>query len=243
MKKSLLLAVSVTLFLSNSSFASTLFIDNFNSGIDDTYWSREELDGAKWVGTNGVLASQPQYNSDRYLDILTTQSFSDFILTFDMKFNNNGYDQDWRRIYLRANGDTSEHAGYCINIRNWSGGIYDRVRIGPYTDKTLDIEPIAFDSYWSPLVTGEWYTFKAQLDGSNIKIKYWLQSDTEPSDWLFDVTDPNSSYAAGKIGFGNYWYADTYVDNVRVEKVPEPATMVLVGLGSAAFAFFRRRKS
>lgn len=245
MRKSLVLSLIMILNFSGLADASSVLLDDFNSGLDGNIWSAEQLGGSSWVwgsdAGNGYVVSEPQKEQDRYLDIFSEdQSFSDFALSFDMKFDNNGYDQDWRRIYLRMNGSFDAHEGYCINIRNWSGGEYDFVGIGPYTDDTLDIEPQSFEQYFSPLVTGEWYRFNVDMVENNIKIKYWLLSGLEPTDPQIDVVDSGSLYSSGGIGFGNYWHARTLIDNVQLEVIPEPSSLLLLSLGGLLLR--RKRK-
>lgn len=246
MKRILITLIFIILSGFSTAHASLLFFDDFNSGLNPSVWTNENESGAMWQvqydGPNGHLHSQPQISSDRYLDILSNKNdFSNFTMSFDINFLNNGNHQDWRRIYLRTNGSIENHSGYAINIRNWSGAEFDFVGLGPYANMTLDIEPQAFAQEFDPLTTNEWYRFVVSLNENNLKLKYWKLPEEEPSSWLMDIVDSNNSHMSGSIGFGNYWLADTLIDNVKVNAIPEPASLLLMGSGLLG-TFLKKRK-
>jgi hypothetical protein len=66
-----------------------------------------------------------------------------------------------------------------------------------------------------------WYTMKMKVensvDGAKIFGKVWKRSETEPSDWSIETTDPHAN-AVGPPGLYFYAQADCYFDNVIVTK-------------------------
>ena len=234
---------------SASSEAAVLLQDSFDSGINDATWWRETINGVQWQWSS---SGQDIYSQDtgksnrsnRYLDIFTTKNdFTNFILTCDMKFNNEGNNQDYRAIYLRANYAAGNDPGYWIVLQNWSGSSSDNLSIASFnSDQTMPY----FASALSPLDVNVWYRFKIEVDGNQIDMKYWDRDNgSEPSDWLLTATDPNNYHSIGQIGFGNYWSSSTEIDNVKVEDttvVPEPASMALIGMGLFGLAGLRKRK-
>ena len=199
------------------------FSDDFDAGIDTGVWYVEHVNNAEWVhvieGSNGLIRSLPQnpWNwGNRMTDILTHQDdFTDFTMTWDMRFHNSSWNKDHRYVYFRSDNAVNVH-GYIIHIGVWIPTIPDHVlkifKINP--DYTLEFLHEGHISY--PWVLAQWYSFRLEVCDTRFKLRVWPRSDPEPTTWVLDVEDTGTPYGSGRIGFGNYWEASTDVDNVVV---------------------------
>lgn len=196
--------------------------DDFEGGLDTSLWYVEQVGNAEWVHMNeegnGFIRSQPQNPWDwnnRMTDILTHRDdFDDFTFTWDMRFQNQSWHKDHRYVYFRSD-DSPNVNGYLIHIGVWIPTIPDHVlqilKVNP-NGSYENLHPNI--SY--PWVLDQWYSFKLEVSGSMFKLKVWVKGDMEPVTWTMETLDPLSTYIHGRIGFGNYWEAETDVDNVVV---------------------------
>ncbi len=230
-------------------YADILFFDNFNTGIDTTKWYLETVNGARWIyaeeGGNGYITTMPQGNwNNRYVDILSQKDdFSDFILSYDIRFRSSSWHRDWRNVYLR--GDISS------NVYGYGMYVGVNVPVGPHPHivqfavhkpdgSTASLGDGIYDKSWD---LNQWYRFKIYLVNNNFKVKWWEQGALEPIEWFLETSDPDKFYSKGRIGFGNYWRGVTDIDNVKVETpdvVPEPMSLLMFGIGIIGMWRIRR---
>lgn len=106
--------------------AVILFSDNFDTGLDTSVWEVENHRGAYWYhNPNGYISVQqvggnPAGLSHRNTDIWTKRNdFSNFTLTYDIRFNNENVHNVFRFAYLRGSvydvPTGAETDGYYIN--------------------------------------------------------------------------------------------------------------------------------
>ena len=207
------------------------FSDDFEAGLDPAVWYREFINGVSWVhgveAGNGYVYSPAQQTIDpnnRFDDVLTLRDdFDDFTVTWDMRFHTRSWHQDHRYLYFRSGNQPNPH-GYVVHIGVWIPTIPDHVlqilKLSP--DGTSILHP-AYISY--PWVLDQWYSFRLEVAGNQFKLKVWKREEAEPADWIIEAVDPDATYSAGRIGFGDYWYSVTDVDNVVVTTPVVPVSL------------------
>ena len=115
------LVLSLVLVGASPPTAAAGFSDDFEAGLDPSVWHLEVINGARWIhatdadgGHVTALVQNPRDRNNRFADMLTQQEFTDFTLTWDMRFLNQGFHQDRRVIYFRSDGQPVPH-GYYIH--------------------------------------------------------------------------------------------------------------------------------
>lgn len=226
---------------------ASLFYDDFNSGLDLDVWEKEYIGSSTWTWQpDGYITAGTHWNlPDRMLDIVTKKDdFSDFVFTWEMRANSEVYHDDRRWAHFRSNNDFPYVDGYFVHTTvQYAYTGKDSLWFGKMNpDNTitwLDGVDLGFNFFQ----LRQWYNYKLLADGNEFKVKTWKQGTVEPDTWLLSASDPDNTYTQGRIGFGNYWQADTFIDNPTVGLVPEPVSMLLFGSGFSVLFGFRRRKN
>ncbi|UCF05838.1 MAG: hypothetical protein JSV33_02025 [bacterium] len=199
------------------------FSDDFESGLDPNVWKLETVNGAIWThtteGENGYIYCPGQNPYDRHnrnTDIISEEDeFSDFIMTWDMRFHTDGWHKAPRYMYFRCDDNWPNIYGY--RIGTWVNNPPDPPH---YYIMIIKITPsetvILVPELYYPWELGTWYSFRLRADGNIFKLKVWKKQEPEPTSWTIETMDEDSSFSSGSIGFGNYWGAITDVDNVIV---------------------------
>jgi hypothetical protein len=101
---------------------------------------------------------------------------------------------------------------------------------------------------WTGLAQNHWYTESAVFDTNSNRILSLSLTDLTTN--LTETISPSGWYMAGGAGApfganafrfsGLGWGNGMLIDNVTLDPVPEPATLVLAGLGLIALIAFRR---
>jgi len=214
--------------------AGDSFVDTFDQGISTDVWRVETIQGKQWRSTTsfgGCIVSETTGNKEGvgthenpFLDILTRrQDFRDFVMTWDIRFESESWHSDHRVTYLRSQWIKGQTSPYGIELLSsvWipypEPGDYIKIRKRTQEGRVLgltDLQRVSWD-----LET--WYTIKVVVNGQRVQAKYWKRDEKEPDSWIIEARLPHrkgdSQIEAGAIGFGNYWSARTYIDNVHVQ--------------------------
>lgn len=220
---SLLSFIVAFFLLTPGAEATAPFADDFESGIDPAKWSLEIINGTTWVldvrdGSQVIRAQDTnRERNNRYLDIHTQRTdFGDFVATWDMFFTTSSWHRDWRSFYFRSDDAMSRVHGYILTVGVWIPTISDTylafARYGPdNVGVQLNVPHLSY-----PWELDTWYRFKLEVVGYDFRVKVWKRNEAEPEGWTLEAFDPDELFDEGRIGFGNYWGAGTYVDNVLV---------------------------
>lgn len=202
------------------------FSDDFEAGLDPGVWVWEYVNSGHWIHQtetgNGYIHSliqSPVYLLNRFTDILTVEEgFDDFVFTWDMRFLNDSFGQDRRQIYFRCDDNWPYIYGYTIHLAvGYPYGPDHWLHISKHTlDGSHDVLSPTIEPAFE---LNKWFSFKLEVLGNSIKLRIWEKGTQEPSTWDIDIVDPGASFSSGRIGFGNYWWALTDVDNVMVSQL------------------------
>ncbi len=89
-----------------------------------------------------------------------------------------------------------------------------------------------------------WYTFELKMDGSNLTGRLYEGTDTSGT-LRHTLTATDSTYTQGSVGLGAGFGSDSDARTVQFDNItviPEPGTLMLMGLSALALLFTRRCK-
>jgi hypothetical protein len=96
------------------------------------------------------------------------------------------------RAYLRGSGDSGSETAYWVDLDK-TNGVF---RLGKYTNGTAT----TLQTFGTP-AENTFYYRRFRAESSELKVKVWPASQTEPADWSVSVTD--SDIADGWVGLGS----------------------------------------
>ena len=159
--------------------------------------------------------------------------------------------------FLRDNGpDPASYSSLVSDKIDLETGLYEfgawfalKCALDPTTVTNYDKPGVTLNIYYETPPGGADYPYYA-YEFSSAPVTWAYYGDPHwgyLSDWVvisgtFDITDPVLN-AELNISIQNWSevYSAVYVDDAFVQRVPEPATMLLVGSGLLGFVGFRRR--
>ncbi len=212
------------------------FSDDFEAGISPRLWILETVNEAQWVHASqigaGYIHSQQQepcHPVNQWTDIIATKSdFTNFVMTWDLRFRTAGWHSGKTAVYFRVDDFFRGLRGYWIQIAVAVTGdpaYYIKIMKNSPWNPFIEITP-SITYRWE---LDRWYSFRLEVRGNSFKIKVWPKGDPEPTDWLIDAVDTDTSWPCtrGRIGFGSFWGTETDADNVVVTS---PAHTLQAGL-------------
>lgn len=210
------------LLVAANGFAGVIFTDDFSG--DGSNW-RNERGG--WSVANGVYDASSPHNSPPTYTSANTGLLTDFILDVDINGVRDG------GLWLRSSFTGSVVSGVLL-VTGGYGGSYN----GLYWH-TLNS-----DQYSGPF-SNQSYT---GLLESNAQIRVVVKGDVYEA-YVNGATSPlttltTSAFDSGYVGL--YDFSAQTFDNVRISTidqapVPEPSTIILLGLGALGLLRFRKK--
>lgn len=126
------------------------------------------------------------------------------------------------RAYLRGSGSSGSETGYWVDFDKGTGVF----RLGKYTNGTAT----TLKTFGSP-AEGTFFYRRFRAEGTELKMKVWPATQTEPVDWTVTVTD--SDISSGWVGLGS----------VEPDLVETTVLSIATGGGSAEPIGFDSRPS
>lgn len=194
--------ITYTLTYNNNGSTAEDYVP-FDSAADIADWT-VEVPGGTWNVSGGIMTGTTGGGTWPKL-IKNTPSFHDGIFISD--------------LYVPS----SNAPGDAVMLFNFIdlGNMY-HARIQADAHQICFDKVVGGSSNWSQVICvndasiiyDRWYTIKAQVRGSSIKIKAWQRGTTEPGGWAINVTD-TSLNAPGRVGFQINEAEDRF-DNLKI---------------------------
>ena len=243
-----LLASIVSFGLSASTQATTLFSDNFDSYADTA--AMQAVWGASGLGVldpnNSFSAPNSAFHPGGTVNNVTSFGTVDATATQDLVLSAKIYDDalvnnDRITVGLRGApfplfemGRYNGPAGYAVRATLFSNGI--NANWVAFEDPNNN--PI-------PLQAG-WHSYKATFSLTGLTVELDLQSNGSVDSTLFFAGDGNPYGGFSDLRFGGPSNLSSAggganFDDIKLELIPEPATLTLLGLAGLGLVARRRR--
>jgi hypothetical protein len=235
---------------------TTFEADSAGAGtwVSGDLWSEPDpASSVNWVGTSGTATTATiySYEGDQCMRVTGGSTNKGSRLYFGENQNNTGvYEITWATRVV-ANGTTSNTATTFMNTNEWDA------LAGIRTDVTMSGATITDVSFVALHAGGETTVLTGGVSGNSKSTWYEMKVTLDLPDGTFDVAinlvGSGTVYSATDLGLtdtGDFDALRTIVtgsgsyhwfDSIQV--VPEPATMVLLGLGGVGLLIRRRRRS
>ncbi len=191
-------------------------------------------------GSSGNFGSNA--NAAVYYTAAGSSQFSDFTAEVTLRFDNPLGNSSSAGIMLRTQSlgyqfSSTPFAGYYIAVTLDGLGIYENPT-GNSTPGTLVSSLAAFSAQGATD-----YLFKVSAQGSTLTASLWDISGTEElASVIYSSANISDGYFGFRNGFGNY--AQTaYFRDLTLTVIPEPASLILLGIGGLAVLHLRCRKN
>lgn len=181
-------------FDSESTGAATNYSEGSGSGllltVDDTVYYGASGKSLKLSNNSTNISHAWKWDSS--LESLS----GDMILSAKTQLHNVNV-SDGCRIGVAARCiDSSTDTTYVMMVRPQTGNTTLRIaRISGSTETSLATTDLGYQ-----ITADTWYSLKFSLFGSELKGKFWLSTDVEPSTWAVSVTDATYDNTNTKVG-------------------------------------------
>lgn len=198
----------------------TIYTTSFSEYTDDTQlsdWTAQwDSAGTEWLKRsaaseydNAYLEYSGSYNDHAlsWDDAGSAVEDVDIVIVFKPTYDA-VYGDSTQMVIARGGGTGAAPTGYIATLRN---GYY---RIAKYYNtiiQNLDTSP----SLQTPtLSTSKWYALRFQVNGTDVKARYWEVGNTEPGTW--DLEGIDNDYTSGWCGVGATSPTDIYFDLMSI---------------------------
>lgn len=227
MKKTALLLLGLALFMTTSAQAFVVFEEYFDGPGLPAYWTFDQ-DG-QWANEDGTLG-QLKTSTSAHADCEAGDlNWTDYIAQTNFKYT--------------QFGSGNMEAGMIIRGTWNQGGVVLRTSWRGYWNLEL-LRPQMQELHVplnQNLSTGQWYTMRTLIEGDYLKV--WV------NDILYDFGDISpEGTPIPDHGFIGLWannahvnFDNVLVDNMQVNPIPEPATLLLLGTGVLSLVGLRKK--
>lgn len=113
-------------------------------------------------------------------------------------------------LFSRGSGTSLSNSNFYAAGASRSAAPYRRLT------KRLAGSRVTLDGGGDLIANNEWVWMRVRAEGTAIKAKHWLDSESEPAGWDYEVTDSDIS-AAGFCGFVSGAFTTGQNDNVEID--------------------------
>jgi hypothetical protein len=240
MRAPTILIFAIVLTIAGQTLADSWFSDNFNDGaINTTNWS---YGGGGISQSGGVLNLDRNNAEEDYIKTAHTYS-GNFVVELDIRLNYINWNDPFHGITI---ADSLVQDGLGFTGISLGFSYYDKLYCCHHEVRSSINE---FGSVGTNL-TSQWQHWTLTKSGNNLSILVNglpVYAPGHPNPFGGTVPDTVSIYLPGyhhyNFGGGDgIGITSSTVDNFSITPVPEPATLLLLGLG-AAMAIKRRKNS
>jgi hypothetical protein len=175
---------------------------NYTTGQQPSDWTeRWNATSSDWLvksvaGTTGgkVLEHTSTTGARRLITWNTVDNSSDVEILVKVRALTISSTVEPMRIYIRASGSQGSENAYFASLYS------NQMSFSKYVNNattSLVVSPIAHTPQ-----ANAWYYFRLRATGTSISLKIWLESNIEPTDWIYTVID--SSLNSGWVGVGAF---------------------------------------
>lgn len=219
LKRLSIIVIGLTLCLNASATVifSETFDDNSKGWKEDSNW---QVTGGTYQFSSSTSFSSGQTSGFSAEDLVTTADFeAGAIVTVSYDFM---YESPWAGhfLFLRLLDSTGDYTSISTSRESGNAHISEH-----YNDElalwTSDVKSSTYDQWYHYEVVLTQNTISSKIDGTEVTQATWIATDIDQI--LVGANNANGQF-----------------DNLEVDVVPEPATMMLLGIGSAVLCSFRR---
>jgi hypothetical protein len=247
MKRTILFALVSVVFSVPVVRADIVLEDHFDDGVLDPAWNVTFEEATGWVyeesGTNLTVTDigptvVHAVSRETYAKVILTQTFtplSDFGVDFDLSWDSISSDRTMQKVEISlysSDGTAIALAGYSDPWVSHRGDVAAELHSDTFLENTLEADFLPYSGSAS---------IEIMREGADVEI-LWngeLELSGNNANPLSRVDVVFSYYAYDGLG-GVSFFGTESVDLIRVEGVPEPGTLLLLGVGGI---LIRRRSA
>jgi len=181
------------------------------------------LNSNNWTGNFDIDNGYLRHTADNISAYTINNVIESGKKTINFKFMNNGHgsSQDQYHVSPIWNSDDDRLTFY---MRTFKSGDYKIELLSLIGGASTSLFSDTKYNYYN--MAGQWFNIKMFKDSSDIKVKIWIEGDSEPENWDWEVSAPEGVVDEGKFhSLARYTDVNgTGLDNIYIEQYKKSGT-------------------